>query len=286
MSEHRPALEHIQAYADHLRLEEKSAATVEKYLRDVRAFARWLEGREITKERTAAWKPHLVERGYAPASVNAMLSALNSLLDFLGFGDCRVKFLKVQRRMFRDDSRDLTRSDYNALTAAAKAQNKTRLALLMEAICATGIRVSEVRYITVEAAQRGRTEISLKGKIRTILLPGKLCRKLLKYARKHKTVSGEIFLTRNGTSLSRRQIWTELKRLCKSAGVESAKVFPHNLRHLFATIFYRACKDIVRLADVLGHSSIETTRIYLVTSGAEHARQLERLGFRRSKSTF
>ncbi len=156
MSEHRPALEHIQAYADHLRLEEKSAATVEKYLRDVRAFARWLEGREITKERTAAWKTHLVERGYAPASVNAMLSALNSLLDFLGFGDCRVKFLKVQRRMFRDDSRDLTRSDYNALTAAAKAQNKTRLALLMEAICATGIRVSEVQYITVEAARAGR----------------------------------------------------------------------------------------------------------------------------------
>ena len=170
MSEHRPALEHIQAYADHLRLEEKSAATVEKYLRDVRAFARWLEGREITKERTAAWKTHLVERGYAPASVNAMLSALNSLLDFLGFGDCRVKFLKVQRRMFRNDSRDLTRSDYNALTAAAKAQNKTRLALLMEAICATGIRVSEVQYITVEAARAGRAEVALKGKIRTILI--------------------------------------------------------------------------------------------------------------------
>ena len=278
MSEHRPALEHIQAYADHLRLEEKSAATVEKYLRDVRAFARWLEGREITKEQTAAWKAYLVEQGYAPASVNAMLSALNSLLDFLGFGDCRVKFLKVQRRMFRDDSRDLTRSDYNALTAAAKAQNKTRLALLMEAICATGIRVSEVRYITVEAAQRGRAEISLKGKIRTILLPRKLCRKLLKYAKKNKTVSGEIFLTRNGTSLSRRQIWAELKHLCKYAGVEPSKVFPHNLRHLFATLFYKACKDIVRLADVLGHSSIETTRIYLVTSGTEHIRQLERLG--------
>lgn len=186
MSEHRPALEHIQAYADHLRLEEKSAATVEKYLRDVRAFARWLEGREITKERTAAWKTHLVERGYAPASVNAMLSALNSLLDFLGFGDCRVKFLKVQRRMFRNDSRDLTRSDYNALTAAAKAQNKTRLALLMEAICATGIRVSEVQYITVEAARAGRAEVALKGKIRTILIPSKLCRKLLKYAKQQK----------------------------------------------------------------------------------------------------
>ena len=166
MSEHRPALEHIQAYADHLRLEEKSAATVEKYLRDVRAFARWLEGREITKERTAAWKTHLVERGYAPASVNAMLSALNGLLDFLGLGDCRVKFLKLQRRMFRDDSRDLTRSDYDTLTAAARAQGKARLALLMETICATGIRVSEVRYITVEAAKDGRAEIALKGKIR------------------------------------------------------------------------------------------------------------------------
>ena len=278
MSEHRPALEHIQAYADHLRLEEKSAATVEKYLRDVRAFARWLEGREITKERTAAWKTHLVERGYAPASVNAMLSALNSLLDFLGFGDCRVKFLKVQRRMFRDDSRDLTRSDYNALTAAAKAQNKTRLALLMEAICATGIRVSEVQYITVEAARAGRAEVALKGKIRTILIPSKLCRKLLKYAKQQKTASGEIFLTRNGTPLSHRQIWAEMKGLCKTAGVAASKVFPHNLRHLFAAAFYRASRDIVKLADVLGHSSLETTRIYLLTSGAEHQRQLDRLG--------
>ncbi len=278
MSEHRPALEHIQAYADHLRLEEKSAATVEKYLRDVRAFARWLEGREITKERTAAWKTHLVERGYAPASVNAMLSALNGLLDFLELGTCRVKFLKLQRRMFRDDSRDLTRSDYNALTAAAKAQNKTRLALLMEAICATGIRVSEVQYITVEAARAGRAEVALKGKIRTILIPSKLCRKLLKYAKQQKTASGEIFLTRNGTPLSRRQIWAEMKGLCKTAGVAASKVFPHNLRHLFAAAFYRASRDIVKLADVLGHSSLETTRIYLLTSGAEHQRQLDRLG--------
>ena len=278
MSEHRPALEHIQAYADHLRLEEKSAATVEKYLRDVRAFARWLEGREITKERTAAWKTHLVERGYAPASVNAMLSALNSLLDFLGFGDCRVKFLKVQRRMFRDDSRDLTRSDYNALTAAAKAQNKTRLALLMEAICATGIRVSEVKYLTMEAARRGRAEVSLKGKIRTILIPGKLCRKLLQYGRAQKIASGEIFLTRSGRGISRKQVWAEMKAVCRKAGVADSKVFPHNLRHLFARAFYQASRDVVKLADVLGHSSIETTRIYLLSTGAEHARQLARLG--------
>ena len=278
MNEHKSISEHIQAYANHLRLEEKSAATVEKYLRDIRSFICWLDGREITKEQTAEWKAHLVERGYAPASVNAMLSALNGLLDFLELGTCRVKFLKLQRRMFRDDSRDLTRSDYNALTAAAKARGKVRLALLMEALCATGIRVSEVRYITVEAAKAGRAEIALKGKIRTILLPNKLCRKLLKYAKQQKTASGEIFLTRNGTPLSRRQIWAEMKGVCKYVGVEPSKVFPHNLRHLFATAFYRASRDIVKLADVLGHSSIETTRIYLLTSGAEHQRQLDRLG--------
>lgn len=278
MNEHKSISEHIQAYANHLRLEEKSAATVEKYLRDIRSFICWLDGREITKEQTAAWKAYLVEQGYAPASVNAMLSALNSLLDFLELADCRVKFLKLQRRMFRDDSRDLTRSDYNALTAAAKARGKVRLALLMEALCATGIRVSEARYITVEAAKAGRAEIALKGKIRTILLPNKLCRKLLKYAKQQKTASGEIFLTRNGTPLSRRQIWAEMKGVCKYVGVEPSKVFPHNLRHLFATAFYRASRDIVKLADVLGHSSIETTRIYLLTSGAEHQRQLDRLG--------
>ena len=219
-----------------------------------------------------------MERGYAPASVNAMLSALNSLLDFLGFGDCRVKFLKVQRRMFRDDSRDLTRSDYNALTAAAKAQNKTRLALLMEAICATGIRVSEVQYITVEAARAGRAEVALKGKIRTILIPSKLCRKLLQYGRAQKIASGEIFLTRSGRGISRKQVWAEMKAVCRKAGVADSKVFPHNLRHLFARAFYQASRDVVKLADVLGHSSIETTRIYLLSTGAEHARQLARLG--------
>ena len=278
MNEHKSISEHIQAYANHLRLEEKSAATVEKYLRDIQSFICWLDGREITKERTTEWKAHLTEQGYAPASVNAMLSALNSLLDFLELGTCRVKFLKLQRRMFRDNSRDLTRSDYDALTAAAKAQGKVRLALLMEAICATGIRVSEVRYITVEAAKAGRAEIALKGKIRTILLPNKLCRKLLKYAKQQKNASGEIFLTRNGTPLSRRQIWAEMKGLCGAAGVTASKVFPHNFRHLFATAFYRATRDIVKLADVLGHSSIETTRIYLLTSGAEHQQQLDRLG--------
>ena len=154
---------------------------------------------------------------------------------------------------------------------------RTRLALLMETICATGIRVSELQYITVENAERGRAEIALKGKIRTILLPAKLCRKLLKYAKKQKTASGEIFLTRNGKPLSRKQIWAEMKALCEKAGVEATKVFPHNLRHLFARTFYKVCKDVVRLADVLGHSSIETTRIYLISTGAEHLQTLNKL---------
>ena len=180
--------------------------------------------------------------------------------------------------MFREQSRELTRADYDRLITAAQARGRDRLALLMETICATGIRVSEVKYITVEAAKAGRAEIALKGKIRVILIPNKLCRKLLKYAKKNKTASGEIFLTRNGTPMSRRQIWAEMKGLCRAAGVAPSRVFPHNLRHLFAGAFYRATRDIVKLADVLGHSSIETTRIYLLTSGAEHQRQLDRLG--------
>ena len=278
MYEHILTEERIAAYGRNLATEERSHGTIENYLRHVRIFAAWLNGTPATKEQAAGWKEYLISQGYAPTTINSMLAALNGLFRFLGWDECRVKFLKVQRRLFRDASRELTRPEYEHLLETAKERGQDRLVLLMETICSTGIRVSEVCYITVEAAQRGRAEISLKGKIRTILLPRKLCRKLLKYAKKNKTVSGKIFLTRNGTSLSRRQICAELKHLCKYAGVEPSKVFPHNLRHLFATIFYKACKDIVRLADVLGHSSIETTRIYLVPSGTEHIRQLERLG--------
>ena len=279
MDGHNLTNEQILAFSTALFQAERSQATVEKYLRSVRTFSLFLDGQPVTKDTVMAWKKHLQrEEKYSSSTINASLAALNYLFNFLGWTDCRTHYLKIQHRLFRETGRELDRADYEKLIAAALGLGRERIALVMETICATGIRVGEVRYITVEAVRSGSATISLKGKIRTILLPGKLCKKLLKYARKHKTVSGEIFLTRNGTSLSRRQIWTELKRLCKSAGVESAKVFPHNLRHLFATIFYRACKDIVRLADVLGHSSIETTRIYLVTSGAEHARQLERLG--------
>lgn len=277
MNDHRLNPEQITAYGLYLRREEHASGTVEKYLRDVRAFTAWLDGRPVTKELAAAWKEHLLATGHSPSTVNSMLAALNSLFRFLGW-DIRVKFLKIQRKLFRDQARELTREEYDLLVSTARASGKERLALLMEAICATGVRVSEVRYLTVEAARAGRADISLKGKIRTILLPGKLCRKLLKYARKNKIASGEIFITRSGKSMSRRQIWAEMKALCRAAGVAPEKVYPHNLRHLFARIFYKSCKDIARLADVLGHSSIETTRIYLVTTGAEHTRQLERLG--------
>ena len=278
MNHHTLTTKQIAAYKTFLRTEERSAATVEKYNRDVLAFAAWLEDKPVTKEAVTRWKERLLEDGFSPATINAKLSAVNGLLRFLGWEECRVKFVKVQKRAFRDAARDLSREEYQRLLDAAQTLGRERLALLLETICATGIRVSEVKYITVEAAQNGRADISLKGKIRTILLPAKLCRKLLKYAKKQKTVSGEIFLSENGTSLSRVQIWREMKRICKAAGVAPSKVFPHNLRHLFATAFYRATKDIVKLADVLGHSSINTTRIYLLTTGAEHVRCLERLG--------
>ena len=267
----------IAAYGFHLRAEELAPGTIEKYLRDARAFSAFLDGHPATKELAAQWKDHLLAGGHKPSTVNSMLAAVNGLFRFLGW-DIRVKFLKIQRRLFRDQSRELTRGEYDLLVNTARSAGKERLALLMEAVCATGVRVGEVKYLTVEAAQAGRAEIALKGKIRVILLSGKLCRKLLKYAKKQKIASGEIFLTRSGTSLSRRQIWAEMKQLCKAAGVAPEKVYPHNLRHLFARTFYRVCKDIARLADVLGHSSIETTRIYLVTTGAEHTRQLDRLG--------
>ena len=242
--------EQIAAFVKALRDEDRSSGTIEKYSRDVRAFAAFLEAQCVTKELATAWREHLLACGYAPVTVNAMVAAINKFFSFLG---------------------------WERLVAAACTLQKERLALLMEAICATGIRVSELKYLTVESASRGRAEIRLKGKIRIILLPGKLCRKLLKYARKQKIASGEIFLTRGGKGINRIQIWAEMKSLCKTAGVEPSKVFPHNLRHLFARTFYKICRDVAKLADILGHSSIDTTRMYLVSTGSEHMRELNRL---------
>lgn len=268
--------ETLAAFARQLGEEERSPATLEKYLREVRQFAAFLGGREVTRELAAAWREELSAR-QSPATVNGKLTALDRLLAFLGWEDCRVKHLRVQRQLFRDSARELSREEYARLVETARRLGRSRLSMLMETICATGIRVSEVRYITAEAVREGRTEIALKGKIRTILLPGKLCRKLEKYARQKKITSGELFLTRSGRPMSRKQIWAEMKGVCRAAGVAPSKVFPHNLRHLFARCFYRVSRDVAKLADVLGHSSIETTRIYLISTGAEHARTLDQL---------
>ncbi len=257
--------------------EERESGTIQKYLRDLTAFSAWLDGRSLIKEAILDWKEHLLAEGYKPVTVNSMLAAINTYCRFAGL--CiKVKFLRIQRKLFQEESRNLKKDEYERLIAAAEKKGKERLSLLLETIGATGIRVSEVKYITVEALNVGRADISLKGKIRTILLPGKLCRKLMKYAKKQKIASGEIFITKSGKGISRKQIWAEMKAICKKAGVEASKVFPHNLRHLFARIYYKVTKDIAKLADLLGHSSIETTRIYLLSTGEEHARQLEGLG--------
>lgn len=267
----------LQQFADYLKNEERESSTISKYLNNVQAFANWLQEREVTKENLTAYKEHLIMKKYNPKTINGILSAINKFLVVAGWGDIKVKYLRIQRQLFRSSGRELTKAEYMKLLNKAQELGKERLGLLMQTICGTGIRVSELKYITVEAVKTGKAEISLKGKIRTILLTGKLCKKLLKYTKGQKITSGEIFLTRSGRGLGRKQIWAEMKALCKKAGVESGKVFPHNLRHLFARTFYKVCKDVVRLADVLGHSSIETTRIYLISTGAEHLQTLNKL---------
>ncbi len=270
--------EDICRFSRHLHDLEYAPGSIEKYLRDLTAFQHWLAGRTVTQREIAAWKEYLHSLGCRSETVNTKLSALNRFFAFQGWSGLRARYYRIQRRFFRSTEREMTREDYGRLLSTAEGMGKTRLALLMETICATGIRVSEVKYITLEALRAGRAEIFLKGKVRTILIPGKLCRKLERYAKKQNIATGEIFLTRRGKGLSRRQIWAEMKALCAGAGVAASKVFPHNLRHLFARTFYRASRDVAQLADVLGHSSIETTRIYLLSTGANHTRQLERLG--------
>lgn len=278
MEEHRITGRSLAEFGQYLVEEEYEKATVEKYMREIRRFYRWLGDRAVDKRIAAEFKGSLQEREYAPSTVNGKLSALNAFFRFAGWEECRVKFLRIQRQIFRDQKKELSREEYRRLLKAARDRKNNRLALLMETVCGTGIRVSETEYITVEALKRGRAEVRLKGKVRVIFLPGKLCCRLLNYAEEQGIVSGEIFLTRNGRRLSRRQVWREMKELCRYAGVEKARVFPHNLRHLFAEAYYRVSRDIVKLADMLGHSSVETTRIYLRTSGKEHMRYLESTG--------
>ena len=263
----------IKGFKIYLQEKEKTAATVEKYMRDITAFAQWLNGREIEKTLLLEYKATLLKR-LSARSVNSVISSINSLLEYLGC-DIRVKTLKIQRRMFIDKTRELTRAEYERLLNAARAEGNERLRLLIQTICATGIRVSELEHITVEAANNGRAEIYCKGKLRIILLPRELCKMLKEYTNERKIKSGSVFVTKTGHPLDRSNIWSDMKKLCKKARGDDSKVFPHNLRHLFARTFYSKKRDIVRLADILGHSSVNTTRIYTMESGDEHRKLLE-----------
>ena len=268
--------EQIKEFASHLCREEKSSATQEKYLRDVQNFYVYADGSAVTKELVIGWKRRLVESGYAVRSVNSMLASVNSLLEFLGLSDCRVKNIRTQRQSYCTEDRELTKAEYLRLLAASRKNEQ--LNLVLQTICSTGIRVSELQYFTVEAIRCGNVTVDCKSKTRTILVPGKLKNILLNYAKKHGITAGAIFVTRNGKPLNRSNIWSAMKKLCEAAGVKQSKVFPHNLRKLFARTFYGIEKDIAKLADILGHSSINTTRIYIMTTGVEHRQKLDRLG--------
>ena len=266
----------IREFAGHLCREEKSAATQEKYLRDVQAFCIYAQGKEITKELVVAWKKQLVQSGYAVRSINSMLASVNSLLDFLELSNCKVKNIRTQRQTYCAEDKELSKAEYLRLLAASKKNEQ--LNLVIQTICGTGIRVSELRYFTVEAIRCGEVTVDCKSKTRTILVPGKLKNILLNFAKRQGITAGAIFVTRTGKPLDRSNIWAAMKKLCEAAGVKPSKVFPHNLRKLFARTFYGIEKDIAKLADILGHSSINTTRIYIMTTGTEHRQKIERLG--------
>lgn len=267
----------IAAFAAHLKSEEKSENTVEKYIRDVRVFAAYVGDAEITKETVIAYKNNLLCESYAARSVNSMLASINSLFSFLGWPDLKVKSIKLQQQIYCPEEKELTKAEYMRLVSTAKQKGNERLNLLIQTICGTGIRVSELQYVTVEAAKCGIAVVSLKGKTRSVFIVRELQKKLLRYAAEQKISSGAIFITRNGKPMSRTNIWREMKNLCVQAGVNPQKVFPHNLRHLFARTFYGIEKDIAKLADILGHSSINTTRIYIITTGYEHRQRMENM---------
>ena len=264
----------LQMFIGHLQEDEKSEATIKKYTHDIRCFAEYAEGKEINKALTLAYKALLDEK-YATVSANSMLAALNMFLQFMEWHDCCVKRFKIQKQTYCPEEKELTKAEYQRLIYTAGKQGNERLALLIQTICGTGIRVSELQYITVEALKKGEAVVSCKAKTRTVFIISALCRKLLSYAKRKQIKSGSVFVTRTGKPVNRSNIWREMKELCSQAAVAPEKVFPHNLRHLFARTFYCIEKDIAKLADILGHTNVNTTRIYIVTTGAEHRRKLE-----------
>lgn len=267
----------IEDYGTYLREQEKAVNTVRKYVQCMDTLRRDLAGKPVAKTELIAWKQNL-SGNYAAASVNTMIAAVNTFLDFAGWTDCRVKPLKIQRSLFCREEKELSREEYRRLVKTAERVGNERLCLMLQTITSTGIRVSELQFITMEAARTGRAVVRCKGKTRTVFLPEKLCRLLLKYMRRQNRKSGAVFVTRTGKHLDRSNIWREMKKLCEKAGVPSDKVFPHNLRHLFARVYYTIEKDLSRLADILGHTSITTTRIYTMESGTVHRAQIQRMG--------
>lgn len=266
----------IAQYKEYLVLEERSSATIEKYVRDVKAFALFVNDREITKETVIAYKKALQEK-YAVRSINSMLASINSMFSFLGWNELKVKSLKLQRQVFCSEEKELTRPEYIRLCRAAERKNNERLGLILQTLCSTGIRVSELRHVTVEAMKQNKIVVNCKAKIRTVFIVKALKRKLLRYIAEKGIKSGAIFVTRTGKVINRTSVWREMKALCIDADVDPEKVYPHNLRHLFARVFYDGEKDIVKLADVLGHSNIDTTRIYIVSTGREHCEKMENM---------
>lgn len=269
--------EAIRQFREALLLDEKSPATVEKYVRDVSTLAAATDGEKLSREDVLRYKQMLAEKGYAARSINSMLAALNSFFSFLGWDDLKMKTVKTQRQIFCPEEKELTKEEYGRLVNTARRKGNQRLELILQTICSTGIRVSELQFITVEAARKNEATVSCKGKIRTVFLVKELCRKLLRYAAERRIRAGCIFLTRTGKPMSRTNIWREMKALCREANVKPDKVFPHNLRHLFARVFYGMERDIAKLADILGHSSMDTTRLYIISTGTEHRQRMERM---------
>lgn len=264
----------IAEFKGHLILEERSEMTIEKYIRDVKAFSVYTQNTAVTKEIVIAYKKHLQEN-YAVRSVNSMLASINSLFAFLGWHDLRVKSLKLQQQVFCPEEKELTKAEYARLCRTAERKHNERLNLILQTICGTGIRVSELQFITVEAVKQGEAVVNCKAKTRSVFIVKELKQKLLRYAAEQGIKNGIIFVTRTGKPISRTNIWREMKALCIEANVNPQKVFPHNLRHLFARVFYGIEKDIAKLADILGHSSINTTRIYIISTGMEHRQRME-----------
>lgn len=250
---------------------------MEKYIRDATAFCKFLNGGRFTKESAIAYKQKLTEDGYAVRSINSMLASINRLFDFLGLRDLRLRTIKSQQQIYCPEEKELTKAEYTRLCRAAQRKRNERLNLILQTICGTGIRVSELQYITVEAVRRGEATVYCKAKTRNVFIVKELQKKLLRYAGFHGIKSGSIFITRTGKPISRTNIWREMKNLCLEAEVSPTKVFPHNLRHLFARVFYGIEKDIAKLADILGHSSIDTTRIYIISTGTEHRKRMENM---------